>query len=165
MIAGIEARAAYLRYVVFSTLCVLSMVICCRRSGACKEWLGRASVGIRQLSANVNGPLLHELAAQIGFVDTSCIEFFRTGAGINCCLNLVRVACTLVRGAPLLDDGEGVHLAECTSSNMELLASLREDQNGSELHKIAMNDWKLHRMSMPVRATEVDTSKVPCISI
>ena len=51
------------------------------------------------------------------------------------------MAGTLVLGAPLLDDGEGVHLAECTSSNAELLASLREDQNGSELHKIAMNDW------------------------
>ena len=53
--------------------------MCCRRSGACAEWLGRASAGIRQLSANVNGPLLYELAVQIGFIDLCCIEFFRTG--------------------------------------------------------------------------------------
>ena len=63
-------------------------------------------------------------------------------------------------GAPLFDDGAEDCLADVSSSNAELLASLRSDENSDELHEIAVKDARLHRMSAPMRATEFDTSRV-----
>ena len=51
-----------------------------RVQGGCSHWLSGAPASTQALAAEVNGPLLEELAAEIGFEDMDCIEFFRVGA-------------------------------------------------------------------------------------
>ena len=69
----------------------------------------------------------------------------------------------LCSGAPLFDEEEyWCHWRRCKASNSELLASLREDARAMQLHQIAIDDYAKHRMSKPVRAAEIDFSKVLC---
>ena len=49
---------------------------------------------------------------------------------------------------------------KCHSDNVELLGSLREDVNSEALHAIACSDSELHRMTAPVKATEIDLRRV-----
>ena len=51
-----------------------------RVQGGCSHWLSGAPASTQALAAEVNGSLLEELAAQIGFEDMDCIIFFRVGA-------------------------------------------------------------------------------------
>jgi len=50
--------------------------------------------------------------------------------------------------------------SECWHSNAELLQSLREDDNSHALHELAMEDFRLGRMSEPVHASSIDWSSV-----
>ena len=50
--------------------------------------------------------------------------------------------------------------SECWHSNAELLKSLREDDNSHALHELAMDDFRLGRMSEPVHANSIDWSSV-----
>ena len=53
-----------------------------------------------------------------------------------------------------------MHLDKCEQNNRELLTSLRNDSNELALHEIAFGDWEKGRMSKPMRAKDVDTSRV-----
>ena len=65
----------------------------------------------------------------------------------------------LMPGAPLFDEGAEEHLDKCETSNRELLASLRHDENEKALHTIAFEDWQKYRMTKPVRALDADISQ------
>ena len=59
IICGLEKRAMFLR-----------------NKGYCQSWLAGADSDIKVMSSTVNGPLLHELADRISFVDKDCISIF-----------------------------------------------------------------------------------------
>ncbi len=135
--------------------------LCCRNSGECDKWLAGASPATKKLAATVNGPLMHMLATSIGHVDAGCVEMFREGCQSRAQRGMCAFAsCLLSPGAPLYDDGAEEMMSNCCASNGELLASIRQDDNEEELHKIALEDWEKDRMSEPVRASKVDTSQV-----
>ena len=46
--------------------------------------------------------------------------------------------------------------SQCWNSNLELLESLREDNNSHELHQLAIQDHELGRMSEPVPVESID---------
>ena len=50
--------------------------------------------------------------------------------------------------------------AECMHSNSKLLQSLREDEHSAALHRLALDDCALGRMSVPVLVESVDLSEV-----
>jgi hypothetical protein len=108
----------------------------------------------------VNGPLLEELAHSINFKNAHCVDFFRQGKGDKLCACLI--VAFIRAGAPLFDDGADRLLGHCEASNSELLSSLREDTNGTQLHQIALDDAAKHRMTAPERARDFDTRQVPC---
>ena len=72
----------------------------------------------------------------------------------------MRVLFCMVAGAPLFDEGAEKYLADCNNSNSELVKSLRRDENEEALHKIALDDWKMNRMTEPKRVRDIDTSQV-----
>ena len=62
-------------------------------------------------------------------------------------------------GASLFNDGAEDHLDKCETSNRELLASLRYDENEEALQSIAFEDWKKCRMTKPMRVQDTDMSQ------
>jgi hypothetical protein len=64
-------------------------------------------------------------------------------------------------GAPLYDDDHANTLwKDCYESNEVLVGSLREDAHEEALHEIALNDYKLGRMSKPEPVNWRDLDKV-----
>jgi hypothetical protein len=63
-------------------------------------------------------------------------------------------------GADLYDDDAILHTDKNAESNAGLLRSLRHDDNDKALHEIACEDFAKHRMTEPVRASTLDSSKV-----
>ena len=76
----------------------------------------------RDLTHEVNGPLLEFLAEYINVKDSECVNYFRSGA-------------------PLFNDGAELSFNECELSNDELIASMRRDENEAAVHEIAFEDW------------------------
>ena len=50
-----------------------------RKSGECKKWSALACHDIKELTHDVNAPLLEFLANYIGEDDADCINYFRSG--------------------------------------------------------------------------------------
>ena len=86
-----------------------------RSAGNCVEWMRDASPSTKQVTATVNGPLLQELALQVGFLDMTSFEQFRVGAD-------------------LFDDGSYPGAAQCAASNQELIQRLRCDLSSAVVH-------------------------------
>ena len=63
-------------------------------------------------------------------------------------------------GADLYDEGTNLSADKNAESNAGLLKSLRSDANDKALHGIAVDDYSKHRMTEPVRASTLDSSKV-----
>ena len=84
---------------------------------------------------------MQQLAHEIQFWDLDCVEIFR-------------------QGADLYDEGTNLSFDKNAESNAGLITSLRSDENDQALHEIAMDDFSKHRMTEPVRASTLDSSKV-----
>jgi len=126
-----------------------------RNSGRCRKWHSGASQSTRRLAASVNGPLLEELAERAKG-SAKCVEYFREGEARDFPAKQCLCFC-FCSGAPLFDEEEyWCHWRRCKDSNKELLASLREDERAEKLHQIAIDDYEKQRMSMPVRAADID---------
>ena len=81
------------------------------------------------------------------------------------CARYVRVyrffsSCHFCIGASLYNGEIVMDKSNCRSSNEELLNTLRQSDDCNELHAIAVDDWKKHRMSEPQRASEVNLDEV-----
>ena len=72
------------------------------------------------------------------------------------CFSCVR----LDAGAPLFDVDAPCTWEDCRESNHELLATIRECEHSYELHEIALSDSRMHRMSVPKLADQVDLDRV-----
>ena len=55
----------------------------CRSSGACKKWSARASATTKQLTTNLNGPLLEMLASYLEGEHNKSIDSLRDGSESN----------------------------------------------------------------------------------
>ena len=55
----------------------------CRSNGACKKWSARASATTKQLTANLNGPLLEMLAGYLEDNHNKSIDSLRDGSESN----------------------------------------------------------------------------------
>ena len=73
-----------------------------------------------------------------------------------------RLGCCVAAGAPLINEGAEWSLGHCRTSNDELFAQLRYDENEEQLHQIALDDAAKHRMSAPVRVNADIAGRVLC---
>ena len=109
-----------------------------RQNGDCSRWGRSRSSQIRNLTCDVNAPLLKFLVEYIDCHDTACIDFFRWGA-------------------PLFDEGAEKQFNNAAVSNRELLERVRCDENEEALHQIAFDDWEKGRMTKPRKAKDMKT--------
>ena len=73
-------------------------------------------------------------------------------------------ACARAAGGALFDErSEGLQEG-CSASNEQLLKGLRLDKYEDALRELAIADSKLHRMTRPVKASKIDTSKASCLA-
>ena len=97
---------------------------------------------LRSLVSEVNGPLLEKLANRVGHEDAECANLFKNGAD-------------------LYDDADIDQLWwQCHENNLEVLRTLKEDDNSAELHRLTLKDAALGRMSSPMPASDVDLTQV-----
>ena len=97
---------------------------------------------LRSLVSEVNGPLLEKLANRAGHEDAECANLFKNGAD-------------------LYDDADIDQLWwQCHENNLEVLRTLKEDDNSAELHRLTLKDAALGRMSSPMPASDVDLTQV-----
>ena len=143
IMARLEMEALALRHWFTLGCPACNVCVCiCRNNGSCANWLDAVSPDLRGLVADVNGPMLAELAERAGHVDSDCATLFQ-------------------QGAILYDEADiGQLWHQCHESNVQVLQTLKEDVNSAELHRLTLVDAGLGRMSKPVPVSEVDLTQV-----
>ena len=96
------------------------------RSGKVDEWYKCSDRLVRGVAKDVNGPLLVELANYVGYHDTECIDFFRSGAALLGKLPVSGNGTAELHKEPM--PIEQLH-EECEGRNAETLARMRQDKH------------------------------------
>ena len=160
-------------------LCV-RVCIHSRNSGKCEQWMKQADPHVKKVSETVCGPLLQELCEQSIYWDMCCVEVFRLGTSLWYTLLHLSFATSIVfPGAALFGKLPGgvvsdetvlldveefaASKSQCWHSNLELLESLREDDNSHAVHELAKADHDLGRMTLPVPVESIDLASVRCV--
>ena len=94
----------------------------------------------------------------IKYHDQECVNMFRDGCSI------IGTLATTGNGSPLCLDGseypDAASLASARASrNTALVSSLREDAHSASLLKMAADDARHHRMSLPRRLRREDLTR------
>ena len=116
----------------------------------------RTSIMSAQVTQGVNGPLLEELARNIDYHDTACVEMFREGADIAGTLEYAG------NGWPaFLKDAEDLKKLDDNrqENNLHLLRRMREDTHSQTLYWQAVEEVELGRASCPRPLTYEDVCK------
>ena len=109
--------------------CVLAFFPCMRISscnshrnnGACKNWCARASATTKQLTANLNGPLLEMVAGYLKGEHNKNIDSLRDGSESKiCCSRSRALAALFFPGAPIYKDGA----RHCTRSHSTMTITI-----------------------------------------
>ena len=118
-----------------------------RRSGAQQAWLDGVDAAARTAVAEVDGPTIGAIAAEIGWAD-DVERLFREGAPFVGALPASGVAERRVVREEREPVGDLMGRAE--AQNAAIIASLRDDAHAAELHAGAVADAALGRMTTPV---------------
>lgn len=140
-----------------------------KSNGEREGWLASADPLVREVSKDVNGPLLEMLAEAINFHDCECIELFRKGCPLasllSChfCFALAHVTNAQVGVLPCSGNGTPVTAAAASScdelraqrltNNLKVLERLREDEHAQSLFATCVADAAKGRMTPPSVAT------------
>ena len=118
------------------------------RNGECKAWLEDADPYIKIISESVNGPLLAELALEIGYHDPSCVDIFRRG---GCLMGLLDVSGNGKQINPAPHDSIDALRASALSRNLSLFRTLKEDAHSEQWLALTKTDARMYRMTPPTR--------------
>ena len=126
-------------------------------SGAAQKWLDGADPTIRKVVHSVNGPLLEYLGQKAMHADLKCVEMLRQGAPLYGHLD----RCGNGAAKHRTDIGVVSELREsCEESNLQLIKKLRNDPWEHELHRLALEDAELGRMTTPVPLSVEHVSEI-----
>ena len=124
-----------------------------RESGLCEDWLASGDCYAQRISRDVNGQLFGQLLSAAGYGDIGCVDLLRHGAPLMGDLERSGVGVPVVNGPA----GSSERLrSDCARRNADLIRSLHEESDASELLDLTRGDAALGRMSEPVAlGTEV----------
>ena len=117
-----------------------------RASGAAQSWLKNVEPSVHNVVYSVNGPLLEYLGGKAMHTDLGCIDLLRNGAPLYGIL----AACGIGPAKECDEIGVIDELrVHCRESNEQLVKKLRRDPWEQELHKLALEDARIGRMTVP----------------